>query len=133
MKNETADFFSQAIIGEIIHNGTAMFLIERLRVGHAQFISQEAWLIIADYLEKNLPKSVVGRPEENHWLRDKLIANRFDELRGLGKLQEESYNQIADELATNYSTVKAVVNEHRKEIKEIIAIQNDPKRYIKGE
>ncbi len=123
MKKETGEFISNAIIGEIATDKTIDTLLSQIRAGHARYINQEAWDVVASFLETKL----YGRrktKEVDLWLRDKIVGDEFIKLIQEGVPQKIAYGNLADKHGLSEPLVKAIANKARKQNKLILESQN---------
>lgn len=116
MEDEKTDYVSNAIIDEIQHDEKLDTFLTEIRHGNAGYISQEAWDIVADFLELKLYARRKIK-EKDLVVRNIQIGKKFLEMKDGNVPDKIAFSDLAKKYGESEATIKAIATKTRKAYK----------------
>lgn len=97
--------------GQLEH-GITTDLVRHIRGGHAPYINQKTWLILAAFLEAGCTRPAnrppAGKSDEIR-IRNHTIKQEYRQLRGQGISQKKAYGILADKYKRGERTIHGII------------------------
>ena len=111
MYSEKAINTLNVLISGGLEQGITDDLVKHLRVGHAQYIRQETWLLLADFLESGCKRPphrpATGKSREIR-NRDHTIRQEYRRLREAGETQKVAYGLLAEKYRCGEKSIHTI-------------------------
>lgn len=114
MYSEKAIQMLNVLIAGGLKQGITAELVKHLRGGHAPYISQETWLILADFLDsgcKRPPHRPATSMSEDIAHRNRGIKSEYRQLRQKGESQKIAYGNLAEKYKISEGSIHHIITE----------------------